>query len=352
MVWVNNLNNDDIIFINYGCPLALDSSDGEATFPVHFEDWSENNIGDYTYNGGGNPTDKKWSLAIACPDEYKVRYSSSQTAHKYTTNWGNTMSVGVSETQSRDYLGAVFQFCDEGDLGASWQNNRGVLQSFVKNSIEQEAGGWHTRTCSGFDVYEIRTSDTGTVFDQYNDAFENLIYTESSTIVNDNINYVSYHSDFASGCDGARARSTFTHVSDDYAQLYMYAQNDYYDYNAQTVLIDYIFVAENQAVEPTFVSGAEEEISHEVRGDINEDGYVNFIDLEIFHQAWLTNTTSPDWDDRCDFNNDGYIDAIDLQVMEDDWLEGYEIWLAEFIPSFDFVWFCLLNDIPYGSPYY
>jgi hypothetical protein len=55
------------------------------------------------------------------------------------------------------------------------------------------------------------------------------------------------------------------------------------------------------------------------------DGIVDFLDFEAFANAWLSTTTSPNWNPAADLapplNPDGIIDTLDLSIFFDNWLE-------------------------------
>jgi len=56
--------------------------------------------------------------------------------------------------------------------------------------------------------------------------------------------------------------------------------------------------------------------------DINNDGYVNVIDLGYLSDAWLTESGDTDYNPNADFNEDGNINILDLGIMSDCWLWG------------------------------
>ena len=55
------------------------------------------------------------------------------------------------------------------------------------------------------------------------------------------------------------------------------------------------------------------------------DGIVDFLDFDAFADAWLSNTTSPNWNPAADLappdNPDGIIDTLDLEIFFDNWLK-------------------------------
>lgn len=56
-------------------------------------------------------------------------------------------------------------------------------------------------------------------------------------------------------------------------------------------------------------------------GDINQDGCVNYQDLQLLRQAWLSVPGDDNWDERCDLNGDGRVNFLDLQILRNHWLE-------------------------------
>jgi hypothetical protein len=57
--------------------------------------------------------------------------------------------------------------------------------------------------------------------------------------------------------------------------------------------------------------------------DLSPDGIVNFLDFTVFAKAWGTHTGQTDFNDRCNFYDDGatdYINYRDLEIFCDYWL--------------------------------
>jgi hypothetical protein len=52
-------------------------------------------------------------------------------------------------------------------------------------------------------------------------------------------------------------------------------------------------------------------------GDINDDGYVDVIDLLIFVDAFGAVLGDANYDARCDFNTDDGVDVVDLLMFVD-----------------------------------
>jgi len=60
------------------------------------------------------------------------------------------------------------------------------------------------------------------------------------------------------------------------------------------------------------------------KADLNDDGFVNFIDFAILAPAWLSAEGDPQYSRDWDISEpaDGYIDELDLAVFADNWLKG------------------------------
>jgi hypothetical protein len=54
--------------------------------------------------------------------------------------------------------------------------------------------------------------------------------------------------------------------------------------------------------------------------DIDEDGYVNFIDYATVAAAWMTDSGDGNYDEDCDLEDDNSIDISDLALFCEDWL--------------------------------
>jgi hypothetical protein len=57
-------------------------------------------------------------------------------------------------------------------------------------------------------------------------------------------------------------------------------------------------------------------------GDFDKDCSVNFGDISILAQTWMTQKGEPGWDGVCDISDphDDYIDWRDLAILCDNWL--------------------------------
>ena len=55
-------------------------------------------------------------------------------------------------------------------------------------------------------------------------------------------------------------------------------------------------------------------------GDVDGDGYMNFFDFEIFAGAWLSNSSSGNWNADCDLDGDEVVDANDIGDFMAEWM--------------------------------
>jgi len=55
--------------------------------------------------------------------------------------------------------------------------------------------------------------------------------------------------------------------------------------------------------------------------DFDQSGYVDYVDLYILVQAWLSQPGDDNWDGRCDISNpaDGIINLLDFVVFARQW---------------------------------
>jgi len=61
-----------------------------------------------------------------------------------------------------------------------------------------------------------------------------------------------------------------------------------------------------------------------VTADVNDDGIVNFFDLNLLASAWKTKTGQPKWNPKCDiwpYGGDGVVDVRDLEALSEQWLQ-------------------------------
>ena len=49
---------------------------------------------------------------------------------------------------------------------------------------------------------------------------------------------------------------------------------------------------------------------------------VNFIDFAIFANQWMENCAYPEWCQGCDFNKSGRVDTVDLKFFAENWLSS------------------------------
>ena len=66
------------------------------------------------------------------------------------------------------------------------------------------------------------------------------------------------------------------------------------------------------SLQPFVVSGTVKVL---IQGDVNGDGFVNFIDLGRVGAAFLTGIGNPAYDPEADLNNDGAINFLDLGLV-------------------------------------
>ena len=50
--------------------------------------------------------------------------------------------------------------------------------------------------------------------------------------------------------------------------------------------------------------------------DINNDLFIDFFDVGLLKQVFLTNSQSPNWNPDADFNNDDMVDFLDLGIIK------------------------------------
>jgi hypothetical protein len=54
------------------------------------------------------------------------------------------------------------------------------------------------------------------------------------------------------------------------------------------------------------------------------DGVVDFQDFVAFANAWLSTTTSPNWNPNADLAPDGIINRLDLEIFAENWFKTAE----------------------------
>jgi hypothetical protein len=52
-----------------------------------------------------------------------------------------------------------------------------------------------------------------------------------------------------------------------------------------------------------------------LQGEVNSDGTVDMADISLCIEAFMSHSTSPNWDARCDVNNDGSVDMADISLV-------------------------------------
>lgn len=58
-----------------------------------------------------------------------------------------------------------------------------------------------------------------------------------------------------------------------------------------------------------------DQVINMLTGDLNEDNVVNSADYSIAQKAYLTTSTSSNWNENVDFNKDGLINTLDLSLI-------------------------------------
>jgi len=59
-------------------------------------------------------------------------------------------------------------------------------------------------------------------------------------------------------------------------------------------------------------------------GDINDDGYVNVVDVGLLSNAWASERGDANWDSSADLNYDSFVNIVDLGIVSDHWMQEYE----------------------------
>mgnify|MGYP001031568468 CR=1 FL=1 len=72
-----------------------------------------------------------------------------------------------------------------------------------------------------------------------------------------------------------------------------------------------VIVYHDQLAIPTY----EQQNTFHSMGDINEDGYIDDVDLEIMLDAYPSTPLDPNWNPFCDLDNDGRVDQNDLWTL-------------------------------------
>ena len=55
------------------------------------------------------------------------------------------------------------------------------------------------------------------------------------------------------------------------------------------------------------------------QADFTRNGKIDFEDLAVFTQSWLSQTGQPNWYILCDLYRDGKIEFKDFSVLTEDW---------------------------------
>ena len=75
--------------------------------------------------------------------------------------------------------------------------------------------------------------------------------------------------------------------------------------------------------EPRVIAGRVDMGADEVgpkQADFTRDGLINFKDLTLFAESWLSQPGDDNWNVLHDLLGDGYVEIADLSAFADDWL--------------------------------
>jgi hypothetical protein len=73
--------------------------------------------------------------------------------------------------------------------------------------------------------------------------------------------------------------------------------------------------ADVQAAGTYVLKGGFRAISHCAVSDVDEDGYVDVVDLLYLVDTFGLARGDPGYNSACDFNSDGYVDVVDLLLL-------------------------------------
>jgi len=59
-------------------------------------------------------------------------------------------------------------------------------------------------------------------------------------------------------------------------------------------------------------------------GDVNRDGYINTVDIDLVTAAFMATPGSPNWNPACDLNKDSILNLRDLAIVA--LYNGLNIW--------------------------
>ena len=76
--------------------------------------------------------------------------------------------------------------------------------------------------------------------------------------------------------------------------------------------------------QPALMAIFQNTIDYRGPGDVNADGWVDGLDLEIIGSAWQSQKGESNWDQRADLNPDGIIDGMDLTILGMYWGQYYD----------------------------
>jgi len=251
--WVKNEYNDTTLYLYYGNANALNASNGSATFPWHFENWTTDNTGDYNEDTRGDGHGKLWTIPTTISDDFRMRFKFRPivvTAGQF----GASTQIGAFESTDADLpSGFTWEsFSDDTDNGASSTTAR--VSSSTDNGPSGESGSWqsasennwYTTNCNysytnGFAEYLIRDS-----------SYSQIYLNNHTNYLDDGLAYFGYR---ATNSWESGSTVSITQYSTDPG--YLRIINKRGSLSEIHVDVDWQFIAMYNTTEPSFSFGEE-----------------------------------------------------------------------------------------------
>jgi formylglycine-generating enzyme required for sulfatase activity len=120
-----------------------------------------------------------------------------------------------------------------------------------------------------------------------------------------------------------------------------------------------------QAQDPTFLPPAQDDLASPVQssiraadfGDVNSDGRVDIVDVQLVASHWGLNPADPGWDPIMDLNGDGVIDVNDIAAAASTWGAIYMVLIPAGAfemgcdPAHNGGYPCYANELPLHTVY-
>lgn len=246
-IWFRNEYNDTSLYMYYGNNNAENISNGTATFPWHFENWTTDTTGDYTEDTRGDGHGKMWSMQTTISDDFRMRVR-FRPIMVNAGAFGSSNLIGPTQGTDADLPGdrAMFFINCDTDNGAS--STVGMFRTQTYDGVTSDEGSYISLSENNWYITESNYSYTDTNCDYicFDDTYTEKYSKTHTSGLDTGITHFGYR---AANSWESGSTVTFTQYTTDPG--YVRLQNKRGSLSEHYTDVDWAFIAMYNSTEPT-----------------------------------------------------------------------------------------------------